>query len=123
MITFIKSQATSLIASLVDFAATFITVEALGVWYMNGTVAGSVSGGVTSFILGRKWVFKKNDVRVHKQAWRYILVWNGSILLNAGGVYGLTQYLGFQYLLSKIIVAATIGFSYNYVLQKKYVFG
>lgn len=120
---FIKTQASSVIASMVDFAITAICVELLGIWYLTGAVTGSVCGGITSFVLGRNWVFKKEDKQIRKQVMRYIVVWNGSILLNAAGVYVFTHYLGLQYLLSKVLVAVTIGFTYNYALQKKYVFG
>lgn len=122
MFTFIKAQASSLVASAVDFLATVVAVEILGIKYVPATAIGNVIGGITNFLLGRGWVFSASHDKANYQALRYFLVWVGNICLNVGGVYIFTHFIGIRYEISKIIVALIVGFSYNYLLQKRYVF-
>ncbi|AKD04226.1 GtrA family protein [Pontibacter korlensis] len=122
MLTFVKAQAASIAASAVDFLVTIIAVELFGLWYVAGTVMGTVSGGITHFMLGRTWVFRAADKSIPRQAIKYFLVWKGSLLLNATGVYLITHYGGINYIYSKIFMSLLVGFFYNYIIQKKYVF-
>lgn len=122
MFTFLRAQAASLVASGVDFMMTILAVELAGLWYVTGAVVGTVSGGVTHFSLGRTWVFQASDKTIPTQFLKYFMVWNGSLVLNASGVYVVTQYGGVNYIYSKVLVSLFVGFSYNYIIQKKYVF-
>lgn len=122
MITFLKAQASSLIATAVDFLTTILLVEVFAVWYLPASVTGTITGGVANFMVNRVWVFEATDERTTPQAIKYFVVWAGNLALNAGGLYLMTTYSGFSYLVSKILVSAAVGFSYNYVLQKKFVF-
>jgi putative flippase GtrA len=122
MLTFLKAQAASLIASLIDFLVTVLAVEVLGMVYVAATVTGNISGGVSNFLLGRQWVFDAADKQAKKQAFRYLLVWCGNLALNAGGMYLLADYWHVNYALSKVLVSVLVGISYNYLLQKTYVF-
>jgi putative flippase GtrA len=122
MFTFLRSQAASLIASGVDFLVTIIAVELLGVWYVAATIAGTISGGIVHFSIGRTWVFNAAHRAIPTQATKYFLVWGGSFLLNSSGVFLFTHYLGLNYLHSKVAVALLVGFFYNFILQKRYVF-
>jgi putative flippase GtrA len=56
------------------------------------------------------------------QATRFILAFGGNLILSAAGVYLLTHYLGLNYIVSKTITSIGLGVSYNYWIQKKYVF-
>jgi len=122
MITFLKAQASSLIATAVDFLATILLVEIFTVWYLPASITGTVTGGAANFMVNRVWVFEATDERTTPQAMKYLLVWMGNLGLNAGGLFLMTTYSGLSYLVSKICVSAAVGFSYNYVLQKKFVF-
>jgi putative flippase GtrA len=73
-------------------------------------------------MVNRHWVFESTEAAVRKQAARYVLVWCGNLLLNALGVYIITAAAQWNYILSKVLVALVIGWGYNYILQKKYVF-
>lgn len=122
MVTFLKSQAASFMGSAVDFLVTILGVELLGWWYVAATVTGSISGGITNFTLGRNWVFQASRNTIPGQLIKYFLVWNGSLALNATGVFALTHYAGISYIVSKLFTSVLVGFSYNYIIQKKYVF-
>ena len=119
---FLAAQAASMAGTVVDFAVTVTCVEVLQVWYLAATVLGNGAGGATNFYLGRHYVFAAGGQGVSTQAFRYLLVWTGSLLLNAAGVYLLTQGLGLNYLVSKIGVGLLVGVGFNYVLQARFVF-
>jgi putative flippase GtrA len=122
MATFVKAQASSLIASLFDFLTTVVCKEFFYLWYVVANIIGTIVGGATNFVLGRVWVFHKKEKSAPKQILKYILVWSGNAFLNTAGVFLVTHYIGLSYIISKIIVSFLVGISYNYVLQKKFVF-
>jgi putative flippase GtrA len=119
---FVKAQLSSFIATIVDFGCTIFLKEICGLWYLFSTSAGSILGGVTYFVLGRRWVFNAAGVPGKTQAIRFLLVWAGSILLNISGVWLLTSVGHFNYLYSKIVTSVCIGVFFNYLLHKTYVF-
>jgi len=122
MFIFIKAQAVSLTASLIDFLTTILIVELLHFWYVAGTIIGTIFGGIAYFLLGRSWVFASREKKMLPQMTRYLLVWIGYLILNAGFVVLITHYGGANYVLSKVSVSILLGISYNYWLQKKFVF-
>ncbi|RYY35047.1 MAG: GtrA family protein [Sphingobacteriaceae bacterium] len=122
MATFVKAQASSLISTIIDFTTTFVCNHFFYLWYVYSNFIGTVAGGVTNFALGRFWVFDARSKNAPKQAVKYILVWLGSLGLNNGGVYLFVDFLHFDKYISKIIVSLVVGFGYNYVMQKKFVF-
>jgi putative flippase GtrA len=122
MLTFIKAQAVSLTATIVDYLTTILFVALLHQWYVTGNIAGMFAGGITYFLLGRFWVFKAQDNNVLPQAARYLLVWTGYLMLSVSLVFLITQYAGVNYIISKICVSIVLAAGYNYVLQRFFVF-
>ena len=122
MSTFFKVQTASLTASIIDFSLTIICVQILGIWYIMGTILGTVSGAVVNFLLGRNWVFNSKVSSIKSQVLKYAIVWTGYLLLVTVGIFLLTHFAGVNYLLSKIITTGIIGIPYNYFLQKKFIF-
>lgn len=122
MATFIKAQAASLAATLVDFSVTIIMKEWFRSWYLLASITGTIIGGITNFTMGRRWVFGNTVTAIPLQAVKYGIVWGGNLVLVSGGVFLVTHYGGISYIISKIIVSAVVGICYNYVLQKKFVF-
>jgi len=122
MFTFIKAQAASLTATASDFLMTILLVEVFGCWYVAASATGTLTGGICNFIICRRWVFNAENGPVRWQAMKYVLVWIGNLGLNAGGVFLVTHYVGWSYLISKIFISLAVGAGYNYVLQKKFVF-
>lgn len=120
--TFIKAQAASLAATGFDFLTTIVLVNVFGWWYLAASVTGTIAGGLLNFMMGRLWAFNAADGRIEWQFIKYVLVWTGNLLLNAAGVFIITQYIGLSYVISKIITSVVVGIGYNYVLQKKFVF-
>ncbi|MBL7712557.1 MAG: GtrA family protein [Chitinophagaceae bacterium] len=122
MIQFLKAQASSLIATVADFLVTIVCKEILGMWYLLANILGVISGGLVNFWINRDWVFNGREKAARYQAIRYFVIWTGNLLLNAAGVWLLTQYSSFNYLVSKTVVSLVVGWTYNYFLQKNYVF-
>lgn len=122
MIRFAKAQAASFIASLVDYGITIFCVEYLLFWYVAGSSTGTIIGGITNFSLGRNWVFRGGERERHIQLFRYLLVWTGYLLLMTFGVFLLTHFGHFNYLVSKTTLSLFLAVAYNYPLQKRFVF-
>jgi putative flippase GtrA len=120
---FLKAQLSSLLATAVDFLLMVACVEFVRMHYIAGVVVGAFGGAFTNFVINRHWSFAVANASLRVQALKYALVWTGSLLLNVFGVYLLTGLGGFSYILSKIIVAVSVGLGFNYLLQKQYVFG
>jgi putative flippase GtrA len=122
MLTFLKAQASSLTASATDFLITALTVSIFGWWYLAGSMIGTISGGAVNFYINRNWVFNASSAAVKKQIIRYMLVWLGNLLLVTLFVYLLTRFFNLNYLFSKIAVSVVMGLSYNYYMQKQFIF-
>jgi putative flippase GtrA len=122
MLTYIKSQASSIIATLFDFLTTIVCKEIFNFAVVFSSFLGTIVGGVVNFSLGRNWVFNKREKKIPLQIIKYILVWCGNLLLTTLGVFVANQYIGLNYIVSKIVVAVIMGLTYNYFLQKKFVF-
>ena len=122
MLTFLKANLSSSIASFIDYLATIFLVSFFRVDVIKASVTGTVCGGVVNFVIGRNWVFSSKESKVHHQAYRYGLVWVGNLALNTAGVYVFTKLLKVYYVISKAFVSLVVGFFYNYTLQKRFVF-
>ncbi|HEU0109866.1 MAG TPA: GtrA family protein [Flavisolibacter sp.] len=122
MRTFAKAQVASLIASIVDYWFTIIAVELFGLWYVSASACGTMAGGITNFSLGRNWVFRNREKAAQAQLFKYGVVWCGYLVLTTTGVFMLTHYMNLNYIISKVVVSLFMAVSYNYPLQKKYVF-
>ncbi len=122
MITFLKANISSSVASFTDYLITIFLVSFFRVDVVIASTTGTVCGGVLNFLIGRNWVFQSRKRKVSQQAARYGLVWTGNLLLNTGGMYLLTKILHIHYVIAKLFVSLIVGFFYNYTLQKRYVF-
>ncbi|RZK19011.1 MAG: GtrA family protein [Hymenobacter sp.] len=119
---FLKAQAAALAGTAVDFLVTICLVEGLRLGPVLANALGNIAGGLTNFQLGRHHVFRVAHHQAAAQGLRYLLVWAGSLLLNAGGMYALTSGAHANYLVSKIVVSLLVGFGFNYPLHLHFVF-
>jgi len=119
---FASAQLAALAGTAVDFAATIFFTELFGIIYWVSNALGAALGAVTNFLLGRYWVFEAGDQQMTGQIFRYILVSVGSLILNTLGVFLLTEYFQLYYVWSKVIVAVLVAVTYNFILQKNYVY-
>src|SRR3954452_24005041 len=122
MLTFLKANISSSIASLFDYLVTIFLATFTRIDVVVASTTGTVCGGILNFVIGRTWVFESKKRKVHQQAFRYGVVWTGNLVLNTTGMYVLTKICKVHYVPAKMVVSLMVGFCYNYVLQKKYVF-
>jgi len=122
IITFLKANVASLVASACDFGFTVLLKEVFAVDAVVASVSGTVLGGVINFLIGRYWAFNAASKSIAGQGLRYLITWFGSLLLNALGVYLLIHFAEIDYRIAKLIISLTVAVAYNYPMQKKYVF-
>lgn len=119
---FLTAQFAAFIGTAIDFGVVIFLTEIIGTWYVISNAIGATFGAITNFFLGRNWVFNSTNNKIANQAFRYCLVATGSMILNTLGVYLLTEFTALNYIYSKIIVAILIAFTFNFLLQKYFVF-
>lgn len=122
MFTYLKAQASSLIASATDFGITILTVNLFGWWYLAASITGTVAGGAVNFYVNRKWVFESRSNAIKWQMLKYILVWIGNLAIVTAGVFILTHFFNLNYVLAKVISSVLTGISYNYIMQREFIF-
>ncbi len=79
-------------------------------------------GAITNFLLGRYWAFDSSEDDIKYQAGRYGIVSAGSLCLNTAGLYLLTEFTSLESLPAKVIVGILVAVTYNYLMQKYFVF-
>jgi putative flippase GtrA len=119
---FSRSQVTSFIATIFDYGVLFGLTELAHVYYVIAVACGALSGAISNFFLNRHWSFQATHADVHRQGMKYALVSAGSLCLNTGGVYLVTEHLHVHYAISVIIVSLLVGFLFNFPLQRGFVF-
>jgi putative flippase GtrA len=122
VITYLKAQTTAILGSGVDFLVTFILYKLLHYDIILANLTGNICGAITQFILSRNWAFKAGDGKISQQIAKYVFVWIGNLALSAGGVYFFTHLLHLDGIIAKIITSVILGLTYNYIMQKKFVF-
>ncbi len=122
MLRYFKAQASSLTATAVDFLVTLLVANFFGSWYLTASIIGTVCGGMVNFYINRFWVFDAASKALKWQALKYILVWVGNLILVTLGVYFFTHFFNINYMLSKVFVSISVGISYNYYMQKLFIF-
>lgn len=120
--SFLKYNVTAIAATAADFLVLILFTELFKFWYLIAGTLGAISGGITAFILSRNWTFDGKEANIFKQAVKYVIVWLTSILLNITGLYILVNHFGYQYIISKIIIAIVVGIGFNYYMQKHFIF-
>ncbi len=121
--TFCKAQASAQVATAADFCVSLLLAELVGVWYVWASFVGALTGGIVNCSMNYRWVFDDaHELRKRNVAWKYSLVWTGSILLNTMGTYMLTELSGVYFIFAKITIAVAVGLLWNYQLQRRFVF-
>lgn len=127
MMKFFKAQASSLIATGVDWTTVLVLSALAGAWYAGANIAGALVGGVANFIINRQWVFNKEKGAFGGQALRYGITWVGNMLLNTASMWIILHFTKWHDDLEivgtlKMLVSLLLGFTYSYIMQKRFVF-
>lgn len=122
MKTFAKAQLSSFLGGLVDYGTMVFFTEFFGVPYTISIAMGGIVGAVVNFSINRYWTFGAADGQKRVQLPKFILMVAGSILLKSSGTYLLTQYSGFDYKITRLIIDLVVSWVFNYNLQKYWIF-
>lgn len=119
---FLRAQLSAFVGGLSDFAIyTFCYKMLLISAPFANALSGSL-GAIVNFTVNRYWAFNNTQVPIARQLWKFILVVIGSILLKSTGIYFLVDVWKTHYILSKVIVELIVSLSFNFLLQKYWVF-
>ena len=118
----VKSQLGSFLATIFDFSTLFALTEWVGVYYVISSGIASAVGAVVGFVVQRNWAFKRTEKGWGYQAIKYGLVSVLILILNVIGIYLFTETFGFQYMISKVIIAFIIGIFVSFPLFRYYVY-
>jgi len=123
LVSFLRAQVASLVSTAADFAMTFLGKDIFGWWYVLATAIGALVGTIVNFMMGRNWVFISKERSVWSQAMRYGIVSIGSLSLNTAGVWIWVEatHEGWVYP-SKIVIGILVGFTWNFFMQKNFVY-
>ena len=125
---FLRAQLSSQLATIIDFIITIGLAKLFSVYYVYATFAGSFFGGIVNCIVNYKWTFRPENCKKINIVIKYILVWCGSLFLNVGGTFLITEaitkviyiqnifghYLDNLFIFSKILVSLAVAFFWNY---------
>ena len=115
-----RLQAVAILATAVDHAV-MLAAHAAGLTPTSATAVGALCGALVAFALGRRWVFGADRDAMIVQALRYALVATLSLCLNVAGEAFLVR-AGIHYYVARVLVALAVGFTWNYPLQRYWVF-
>jgi len=117
-----RSILTSIFTTALDFATLMGLVELAHVQYVLATFIGTIVGFVANFLINRRWSFEAHAGAMHWQFVRVLPVQAGSTGLQTLGVWLFTQFAGFHYWTSKMVVAALVYLGWNYPMNRFWVF-
>lgn len=113
---------TSLITTALDFLVLTGLVELAHVHYLTATVAGTLVGASSNFLINRHWSFDDHKGMMHWQIVRFVPVQAGSSGLQALFMWLLVGEAHVQYMIAKTIVAVTVYLMWNYPMNRYFVF-
>ena len=118
-----KAEASASVASIVDFGLVILLKETGIMAYSLANIIGVVCGGITNCCINYRYVFRSSTRGKKSVAWRYFLVWAGSMAFNGLGTNLLTSLTSNNLFYAiKCIVAFVVAVCFNYPLQRKFVF-
>jgi len=118
---FILYGMVALIPTAVDFILIFSLTELIGLYYMLSLVIAFVVAMIVSYLVQKSLTFRDESARNLKQFFCFCLVGLGGLILNMIIVFSLVEYLGFWYLLGKV-VAVTITYFWSFGMNKQFTF-
>lgn len=133
--TYLRSIVASQSASWLDMGLGFALFAWLGLMPWLSTALGAIAGGVLNCIINYRFTFHANGCDWRAITVKYILVWIGSLLLNAFGtqaVYFLLQQwtwletIGFRpdgyFAAARLFVSLMVSWFWNFALQRYFVY-
>ena len=120
--SFLRSQATSALSTVFDFGSSGVFYYIFHVHYGISSYIGNIFGAIVSFYLGRNWAFKSQDGKLSHQVGKYAITSFSSACINTVGILFLTENFGVDPAWSKVILAALVGVSFNFLMFRYFVY-
>jgi len=120
--TLLRHQLGALTATAVDFGTMILLVECFGLSPVASTAISASLGGITSFALGRLWIFRRHSGHWAAQATRYAVVSAASAGLNTLGEHLLHDLARLQYVEARLFVSVAVSLLWNFPMQRGFVF-
>lgn len=125
VLIFLKAQISAFSGGIVDYFTMIACTELLHIHYTISIAIGGCVGAILNFSVNRYWTFNaasKTASPVGIQLLKFVIMVAGSIALKSSGTYLFTNWTNLNYKISRIIVDIIVSLSFNYVLQKYWVF-
>jgi putative flippase GtrA len=120
--SFARAVLTSLTATTIDLVVSFCLTTFLDVYYVTATSLGGLCGAGSSFFMGRLWVFKKKAGKLKNQLIKFMFTNFVSIFLNTSGVFFVKEQFDIEFLWARIFVSIMVGFFFNFLMNRYFVF-
>ncbi len=120
--TFSKAQCSAIFATCCDYAVRLLFDKALDFNYLAATFIGAVTGGIVNSFVNYNFAFRGNHARKIDVAWRYFVMWAGSILLNTAGTGFFKEFVGLKVYFSMLLTSFLVALCWNYMLQRSFVY-
>jgi putative flippase GtrA len=120
--TFSRSLVVSLLTTALDFGTLVGLTELAGVNYVMATWIGTVVGALANFTVNKLWTFHAREMPAIPAIARFVGVQAGSSALHTAGVWVLTRFARLPYPVSKLVIAAFVYLTWNYPLNRWFVF-
>ena len=109
-------------AFTVDAGTLYLLTEYVGIHYLVSAAIGFMLGMATIYLLSIGWVFSTRRVeKTHHEFLIFALIGVIGLGINEAGLYLLTEFLSFHYMMSKLLVSFLV-FSWNFAARKLMLF-
>ena len=122
LFTFSKAQGSALISTVCDYLMRLLLNIIIGFSYINATFFGALTGGFFNCCINYRFVFSGNDARKRDVAWRYLIIWTGSVVFNTAGTGFFKEVFGIKAYFSMLLTSAIVAICWNYMMQRLFVF-
>lgn len=109
------------ICTLLDFALLFFFAHFFGINYIVSSVFSFMAAVVLNYFLCISWIFKVRVIENrHHEFFYYVVISAVGLAINTLFIWGLTQFLGIHFMLSKV-AATFIIFAWNFGARKYFL--
>jgi len=110
------------LAAIIELASFFIINSFFEISYFIATPISFIIAATTNFILQRKFTFKNNYEKKHKQFIVFALIAIGGLIINWAATIAYVELFHLLPILAKFFAILT-ALIYNYTMNKKITFG
>lgn len=120
--TFLKAQGSAILATACDYFMRVLLDKIIGIDYRLATFLGALTGGIVNCSVNYRWVFDGKDQRKRDIAFRYLVIWAGSVFLNTAGTTFFKEVVGMKAYFAMTFTSVLVAIGWNYGMQRFFVF-